>query len=542
MLDRLRKDRRVAVSMMASPSAIRPATWAVKTGVPSETGDASAAGAALRLLGWAAAVVGAGLASGNGLIAGNRPAALPAPMSMLASPLRAGMCPSGSTARFGAAGEALTDFAGAAAVTAVVIAAAGLFHVVVVTTLAVAVSFTEVTEVAFDATVIRAFRLAGCFVVTELRLHDAVPSPLAHPLLNVGFWLDGCAVSATDTSEADPFWVVTCTTKVAVWPRLMLDWERWTCTHSSGAAVVLALAPLLVLVLALLVLVLALLLPRGLALLLLLALALLLPRGLALPLLLPAPLLLLGLALLLGLVAVWASSVAAVAPLAADVPDLGGEGDADREGDGEAGREGDGDAGREGDGEADREGDGEADREGDGEAELSGLRVTSDEGDTTVDGPLVAGDGVAGGLVAGEGDGACEGEGEGDGEGVGVAEEGSAWHTVSVFAVVASGAACALPSRPRVRKLPLSKVTAATLACAKRIRIACLRCSSGLPCALRDSEATRGRMGMGTHFRCQATYASPVLRITDGPVRRTVDGLVCPRHEPSDGLRVGSVP
>ena len=496
--------------MMASPSAIRPATWAVKTGVPSETGDASAAGAALRLLGWAAAVVGAGLASGDGLIAGNRPAALPAPMSMLASPLRAGMCPSGSTARFGAAGEALTDFAGAAAVTAavtaVVMAAAGGVHIVVVTTLAVAVSFTEVTEVAFDATVIRAFRLAGCFVVTELRLHDAVPSPLAHPLLNVGFWLDGCAVSATDTSEADPFWVVTCTTKVAVWPRLMLDWERWTCTHSSGAAVVLAPAPLL------------------------LALALLLPRGLALPLLLPAPLLLLGLALLLGLVAVWASSVAAVAPLAADVPDLGGEGEADREGDGEAGREGDGEAGREGDGEAgregdgeaDREGDGEADREGDGEAELSGLRVTSDEGDTTVDGPLVAGDGVADGLVAGEGDGACEGEGEGDGEGVGVAEEGSAWHTVSVFAVVASGAACALPSRPRVRKLPLSKVTAATLACAKRIRIACLRCSSGLPCALRDSEATRGRMGMGTHFRCQATYASPVLRITDGPVRRTV--------------------
>ena len=43
-------------------------------------------------------------------------------------------------------------------------------------------------------------------------LHEAVPSPLAQPLLNVGFWLVGCAVSATDTSEADPFCVVTCTT------------------------------------------------------------------------------------------------------------------------------------------------------------------------------------------------------------------------------------------------------------------------------------------------------------------------------------------
>jgi hypothetical protein len=43
-------------------------------------------------------------------------------------------------------------------------------------------------------------------------LHEAVPSPLAQPLLNVGFWLVGCAVSATVTSEADPFSVVTCTT------------------------------------------------------------------------------------------------------------------------------------------------------------------------------------------------------------------------------------------------------------------------------------------------------------------------------------------
>lgn len=102
------------------------------------------------------------------------------------------------------------------------------------------------------------------------------------------------------------------------------------------------------------------------------------------------------------------------------------------------------------------------------------------EVDTTVDGSLGAGDWVAGGPVEGEG----EGEGEGDGEGVGVPEEGSAWHTLSVFAVVASGAACALPSRPRVRKLALSRVTAATLTCAKRMRIACPRCSSGLPCAL----------------------------------------------------------
>jgi hypothetical protein len=107
---------------------------------------------------------------------------------------------------------ALADFAGAAAVTAVVSAAAGGVHFCVVTTLAVAVSFTELTEVAVAATAIWACRLAGCFAVTELMLHAAVPSPLAQPLVNVGFWLDGCAVSTTDTFEAVAFWVETCTT------------------------------------------------------------------------------------------------------------------------------------------------------------------------------------------------------------------------------------------------------------------------------------------------------------------------------------------
>jgi hypothetical protein len=179
--------------------------------VPNETGEASETGAVFRLVGCAAAAVGPGLAPGDGPMVGNRLAALPAPMNMLASPFSAGMGPSGSKAMCAAAlGEAVAELFAAAAVTAVVSAAAGGVHFVVVTTLAVAVSFTELTEVAFDATAICAFRLVA-FVVTELRLHEAVPS-LAHPLLNVGFWLDGCAVSATDTSEAVPFLVDTCTT------------------------------------------------------------------------------------------------------------------------------------------------------------------------------------------------------------------------------------------------------------------------------------------------------------------------------------------
>jgi len=262
---------------------------------------------------------------------------------------------------------------------------------------------------------------------------------------------------------------------VAVWPRLTLDWERWTLTHSSAGAVVAVLAVLLFF----------------------------------------------GLALEVGLAATWTSSVAAVV----GVPEF----DAD------------------GVGPVDPGVDGVAVWRGavDGVVVWPGALVALCVGGNTVGGSLavaawLAGevgaavwvaDGLVGGLVEGDGEGEGErlGEDDGDGEGVGVADDGSAWHTLFVLAdvvladVVLAGAACAVPSMPRIRKLPLSKVTAATLTCAKRIGIACLRCSSGLPCALRDSEATRGRMGTGTHFRKHTTYASPVLRITARSAQAAAD-------------------
>jgi hypothetical protein len=121
-----------------------------------------------------------------------------------------------------------------------------------------------------------------------------------------------------------------------------------------------------------------------------------------------------------------------------------------------------------------------------GDGVRSGPLLTLAGGDHTVGGSVTLAEWVADGLVAGglvaglvegglvEGDGDGEGErdreGDGVGVGVGVAEDGSAWHTVSVFVAVVLGAACAVPRRPRVRKLPLSKVTAAALACAKRIK------------------------------------------------------------------------
>jgi hypothetical protein len=60
--------------------------------------------------------------------------------------------------------------------------------------------------------------------------------------VNAAFWLMGCAVSATDTSGADVSRVETRTMYVAVCPRVMLAWERWTLTHSSGCAVASPLA------------------------------------------------------------------------------------------------------------------------------------------------------------------------------------------------------------------------------------------------------------------------------------------------------------
>jgi hypothetical protein len=140
-------------------------------------------------------------------------AALPAPMSRLASAFRFGISPGGS-GKVDTLGEAVADeddLAAAAEVTAVVPAAAGGVHLAVLVTLAVAVSFTDVTDVALDATAICALRFTGLVVVTEATVHEAVLSPLVQPLVNSGFWLDGWEVSVTDTFEAEPFLVETCT-------------------------------------------------------------------------------------------------------------------------------------------------------------------------------------------------------------------------------------------------------------------------------------------------------------------------------------------
>jgi hypothetical protein len=116
--------------------------------------------------------------------------------------------------------------------------------------------------------------------------------------------------------------------------------------------------------------------------------------------------------------------------------------------------------------------------------EVAGGEVAAGE----VVGGEVVGDEVVGvGVGEGDGDGEDEGDGDGDGEDEGDGdrdgeddgEDGSAWHTgfaaAAAVACDTSGAASALPGTLRVRKPPLSSVTAATRTCPKRIRIACPR-------------------------------------------------------------------
>jgi hypothetical protein len=139
-------------------------------------------------------------------MAGNRPDALPAPMSELEMPFRSGIGPSGSVVCAGVlAGDLAGEAEAEAEVTATVSAAAGGVHFSEVTMLAVAVSFTDVTEVALAATGICALRDTGFWSVTEATAQVAVPLSLPQPLVKVGFWLAGCEVSATDTADADPF-------------------------------------------------------------------------------------------------------------------------------------------------------------------------------------------------------------------------------------------------------------------------------------------------------------------------------------------------
>ena len=159
--------------MTATASAISPATCPVSPGLTKAMAEESGAG--LRWLP-GAGLPGEGLGVADGLIAGNRPAALPGWMSWLKTPLRLGIGPSGSapSGTTPAGDEPAGDVAGEAPA----------------------------------ATGICALSETGCLSDTALTVQLAVPAPLAQPLVNVGFWPDGWAVRATVTSAAEPLFSV----------------------------------------------------------------------------------------------------------------------------------------------------------------------------------------------------------------------------------------------------------------------------------------------------------------------------------------------
>lgn len=183
-------------------------------------------------------------APGGPSTVGNRPEAFPPGLSSEPAPLRpavftngrspAESCeptPSGPSpavvelaAEPGAVTEIATDAAGSLTTSAV---------------LPVAVSWTDFTEVAVEATAICAWswRTADD-ASTAPRAHDAVPSWLPQPKLNFGVWPDGAAVSLTVAAETFPPVVQTLTTQEADWPRGMLVCRRSTLTHKLTAAAV----------------------------------------------------------------------------------------------------------------------------------------------------------------------------------------------------------------------------------------------------------------------------------------------------------------
>jgi hypothetical protein len=399
---------------------------------------------------------------------GNRPAALPAPMSELdtlppLSPLGAG--PSGSAgtpAKLGDDppgdpadddGDPDADADGDAAVTATVSAAAGGVHFTVVTMVAVAVSFTELTDVAPAATGIWACRSVGWVSETELIVQDAAPLPLAQPLVNVGFWLAGCAVSVTVTFEAGPFIVETDTAYPAFCPRWMLACEVWTVTHSW----------------------------------------------------VPALWLVLG----LGLAAISASSDAETVAADADADaDEDADADADAEADAalDAAEELDGDGDGDGEFAAAPEAEEDADGEGDGDDEGDGLGEDEDEDEGD-------GDGLGDGLAAGSATHV-----------VSVFVAGAVPMLVTESPCASALAAPGNPaSPPNSTKLPASRPAVAARTCLKRITLARLRCSSRLLIIRHGFGGDLVVEGMGTHIRGRGnlcTHVTPDRSCAAGAGRR----------------------
>jgi hypothetical protein len=121
-------------------------------------------------------------------------------------------------------GDALAD---AAAATLTDCDAEGMAAIAgLVAASAVAVSVTDVTELAEDATAIWAcseYAAGASEVPSDPIAQVAEPFPPGQRPVNVAAWPCGEAASVTDTPDAEPFCAETWTVNDAAWPRLIPD-------------------------------------------------------------------------------------------------------------------------------------------------------------------------------------------------------------------------------------------------------------------------------------------------------------------------------
>jgi hypothetical protein len=139
-------DRPVMVRTMARANRIRPATRAGGSGDPGESARETDTGLVVRLVGRGCAA-GVALGTGDGVMTGKNCVALPARMTVLPTPFRSGIGPSGSAGSGMGSGSFGLRARVGIEVTAVVAATVGAFHFCAVTMLAVAVSLTDLTTV-----------------------------------------------------------------------------------------------------------------------------------------------------------------------------------------------------------------------------------------------------------------------------------------------------------------------------------------------------------------------------------------------------------
>jgi hypothetical protein len=249
----------VAASVRASATMMSPNTWAVAADMFSARVKVPACGELVSAMGLPGVPM-TGVGVGTGAISGRSLATFAGVNNEVVTLAGVGKVTGGSTVASPGAltgltcatgvdaglvgvffGDALAD-ADADAATLTDCDAVGMTVMAgLVAASAVAVSVTEVTELAEEATGIWAcswYATGATEVPSDPTAHVADPFPPGQRSVNVAVWPEGDAASVTDTPDAEPFCAETWTVNDAAWPRLTPDWDACTLTHSSACGAV----------------------------------------------------------------------------------------------------------------------------------------------------------------------------------------------------------------------------------------------------------------------------------------------------------------